>query len=61
MDKKRKNIEFQLEQLLTKMEKYLSPDLKSLIDLSYNLSKRKTENIEVTTSGSTSVSNHFNA
>lgn len=57
MDKKRKNIESQLEQLLTKMEKYLSPDLKSLIDLS----KRKTQNVEVTTSSSTSVSNRFNA
>ncbi len=59
MDKKNKNIEFQLEELLAKMEKYLSPNLKSLIDLSYNLSKRKVENIEVTTSDSTSVSNRF--
>jgi len=60
MGKKNKKIESQLEQLLTKMEKYLTPDLKRLIDLSYDLSKRKTQNIEVTTSSSTSVSNRSN-
>lgn len=59
--KKNKGIEIQLEELLTKMEEHLTPELKRLIDLSYKLSKKEPDNIKVNTSNSTSASNHLNA
>ncbi len=53
-DQSHRDIETDLEELIAKMEEYLSPDRKRLIDLAYKLSRREPEHVEVITSNSTS-------
>lgn len=57
-DQNRRSLESEREELLAKMQKHLTPDLKRLIDFSYEQSKKEPEKIEVITSNSTSSSNH---
>lgn len=59
-DKENKGTELQFGELLAKMDEHLTPDLIRLIDLSYKLPKKESENIKVITSDSTSAYNQFN-
>ena len=58
---KNKDIESERKELLDRMEEFLSPELKKLIEISYRLSKKEPENFEVITSNFTSDLNRLNA
>ena len=58
---KNRGIESERKELLDRMEEFLSPELKRLIDISYRLSKKEPESVEVITSSFNSDLNRSNA